>query len=107
MSIIALPAPVATGLKLFQGQHDTRAAVVQGKEVFLKVKKFGRVRQWTCLAITSLAMVAGGCAGGAHGEGEHQLMLTGFFSHPFDADGRGDCAGATVGYNYSLPIVWP
>jgi hypothetical protein len=52
--------------------------------------------------ITLLAGAASGCAGGPHRRGEHQLSLTGFFAHPFDNDGRGDSAAATVGYSYFL-----
>ena len=58
--------------------------------------------RWLCLAIISLVVVAGGCVGGPHRRGEHQLTLTGLCAHPFDTDGRGDSTGATVGYNYFL-----
>ena len=61
-----------------------------------------RVERWSCLAAVFLAAGVSGCTGGLHHHGERQLMLTGLFSHPFDTDGRGDSAGATVGCNYFL-----
>ena len=55
----------------------------------------------SCLATLSLVVVAGGCVGGPHRRGEHQLTLTGLFAQPFDTDGRGDSAGATIGHDCS------
>jgi len=66
------------------------------------VRNTARPSRWSCLATLSLVVVAGGCVGGPHRRGEHQLTLTGLFAHPFDTDGRGDSAGAMVGYNYFL-----
>jgi hypothetical protein len=58
--------------------------------------------RWSCLAIVSSVVVAGRCVGRLHRHGEHQLTLTGLFADPFDTDGRGESAGATVGYNHFL-----
>jgi hypothetical protein len=49
---------------------------------------------------TLLVVPLAGCAGGLHHQGEHQISLTGSYSHPFDPDGRGDAGGVTAGYKY-------
>jgi hypothetical protein len=66
------------------------------------VRNCAIANRWPLSLAMLLVVVIGGCAGGPHRRGEHQLTLTGFFAHPFDTDGRGDSAGATVGYNHFL-----
>ena len=54
-----------------------------------------------------LLVLLGGCAnGGLHHHGEHQFAVTGLFAHPFDETGRGDNAGATLGYAYYFHDRW-
>ena len=40
------------------------------------MKNRAGAKRWSCLAAMSLAVAVGGCAGGPHRRGEHQLTLT-------------------------------
>jgi hypothetical protein len=68
----------------------------------LEMRNRAAANRWPLPLVMLLVAAMGGCAGGPHRQGERQLTMTAFFANPFDTDGRGDSAGATVGYNHFL-----
>lgn len=69
----------------------------------------GGLRLGGVAGFLAAAVTLGGCAGGVHQRGQHQVSLTGSYGIPIDgaylwpdAEGRAENVGVTAAYNYFL-----